>query len=50
MFKFIAKQIRKIAYRKTFNKLPAIKGLNFDKHEQVFRAFFNAEEKALGYK
>jgi len=42
----ITKLIRKIKYSQEFNKLDCLKGLNPDKHQQVFDSYFwNKEEQ-----
>jgi hypothetical protein len=52
MKKYISKLIRKIQYRTVFNNNSQaqniMKGLNPDKHNQMFESWFNADENQRG--
>lgn len=43
----IKKLIRRIKYYQVFNKLACIKGLNPDKHSQVFESYFLDSETKI---
>lgn len=46
IFSKIAKLIRRVKYYSEFSKLDCIKGLNPNKHQQVFDSYFwNKEEQ-----